>query len=199
MNGAIYTIGHSNGTVERLLGLLRQHGITAVADVRSQPYSRYNPQFNREALASALEDAGLEYVFLGQELGARSDDPSCYRDGRAQYSLMAKTQLFERGIARLVTGMQRFQLAILCAEKEPLACHRTVLVSRHLHNRGIKVLHILEDGTLEDHDALLLRLLEAHGMQEQNLFHSKDELIDIAYEKQAEDIQYSAEQESQSA
>lgn len=199
MNSAIYTIGHSNGTVERLLGLLRQHGITAVADVRSQPYSRYNPQFNREALAGALKDAGLEYVFLGQELGARSDDPSCYRDGRAQYSLMAKTQLFERGIARLVTGMQRFQLAILCAEKEPLACHRTVLVSRHLHDRGIKVLHILEDGTLEDHDALLLRLLEAHGMQEQNLFHSKDELIDIAYEKQAEDIQYSAEQESQSA
>lgn len=199
MSGTIYTIGHSNGTVERLLGLLRQHGITAVADVRSQPYSRFNPQFNREALASAMKDAGLEYVFLGQELGARSDDPSCYRDGRPQYSLMAKTQLFERGIARLVTGMQRFQLAILCAEKEPLACHRTLLVSRYLHDRGIKVLHILEDGALEDHDALLLRLLEAHGMQEQNLFHSKDELIDIAYEKQAEDIQYSADQESQSA
>ncbi|HEV2469855.1 MAG TPA: DUF488 domain-containing protein [Candidatus Sulfotelmatobacter sp.] len=199
MSGTIYTIGHSNGTVERLLGLLRQHEITAVADVRSQPYSRYNPQFNREALASALKDAALEYVFLGQELGARSDDPSCYRDGRAQYSLMAKTQLFERGIARLVTGMQRFQLAILCAEKEPLACHRTVLVSRHLHDRGIKVLHILEDGSLEDHDSLLLRLLQTHGMQEQNLFHSKDELIDMAYEKQAEDIQYSADQESQSA
>jgi|SRR5579872_4264869 uncharacterized protein (DUF488 family) len=199
MSGTIYTIGHSNGTVERLLGLLRQHGITAVADVRSQPYSRYNPQFNREALANALKDAGVEYVFLGQELGARSDDPSCYRDGRAQYSLMAKTQVFERGIARLVTGMERFQLAILCAEKEPLGCHRSILISRHLHDRGIKVLHILEDGTLEDHDALLLRLLEAHGMQEQNLFHSKEELVDMAYEKQAEDIQYSADQESQSA
>jgi len=199
MTGTIYTIGHSNGTVERLLGLLRQHGITAVADVRSQPYSRYNPQFNREALASDLKNAGLEYVFLGQELGARSDDPSCYREGRAQYSLIAKTQVFERGIARLVAGMQRFQLVILCAEKEPLVCHRTVLVSRHLHERGVKVLHILEDGTLEDHEAVLLRLLQAHGMQEQNLFHTKDELVEMAYEKQAEDIQYSATQESQSA
>lgn len=199
MTGTIYTIGHSNGTVERLLGLLRQHGVTAVADVRSQPYSRYNPQFNREALASALKDAGLEYVFLGQELGARSDDPSCYRDGRAQYSLIAKTQVFERGIARLVSGMQRFQLAVVCAEKEPIACHRTILISRYLHDRGVKVLHILEDGGLEDHDSLLLRLLQTHGMQEQNLFLSKDELVDMAYEKQAEDIQYSANEESQSA
>ena len=199
MTGTIYTIGHSNGTVERLLGLLRQHGVSAVADVRSRPYSRYNPQFNREALASALKDAGLEYVFLGQELGARSDDPSCYRDGRAQYSLIAKTQVFERGIARLVTGMQRFQLAVVCAEKEPIACHRTILISRYLHDRGVKVLHILEDGTLEDHDRLLLRLLQTHGIQEQNLFLSKDELVDMAYEKQAEDIQYSANEESQSA
>lgn len=199
MTGTIYTIGHSNGSVERLLGLLRQHDITAVADVRSRPYSRYNPQFNREPLAIALKAAGVEYVFLGQELGARSDDPSCYRDGRAQYSLIAKTQVFERGIARLVAGMQRFQLAVLCAEKEPIACHRAILVSRHLHDRGVKVLHILEDGALEDHDSLLLRLLETHSMQEQNLFHSKDELVDLAYEKQAEDIQYSANEESQSA
>lgn len=199
MTGTIYTIGHSNGTIDRLLGLLRQHGITAVADVRSQPYSRYNPQFNREVLAGALKDAELEYVFLGQELGARSDDPNCYRDGRAQYSLIAKTQVFERGIARLMTGMQRFQLAIICAEKEPLACHRTILVSRYLHDRGVKVLHILEGGALEDHDTLLQRLLQARGMQEQNLFHSKDELVDMAYEKQAEDIQYSANEESQTA
>lgn len=199
MTGTIYTIGHSNGTVERLLGLLRQHSITAVADVRSQPYSKFNPQFNREALASALKNAGLEYVFLGQELGARSDDPSCYRNRRAQYSLIAKTKVFESGIARLLAGMQRFQLAILCAEKEPLACHRTILVSRHLHETGIKVVHILEDGALEDHESLLLRLLQAHGMQEQNLFHSKDELIDMAYQKQADDIQYAANEESQPA
>src|ERR1022692_3912904 len=82
MTKTIYTIGHSNSTTEHLLELLGQQGVTAIADVRSQPYSRFNPQFNREALASALKNSGLDYVFLGQELGARSEDPACYREGR---------------------------------------------------------------------------------------------------------------------
>jgi|SRR5579864_822585 len=94
MSRIVYTIGHSNGTVEKLVEWLRLHAITAIGDVRSQPYSRFNPQFNREALASELRNSGLEYVFLGQELGARPQDPECYREGRAQYSLIAKTQWY---------------------------------------------------------------------------------------------------------
>jgi len=199
MTKTVYTIGHSNGTTERLLALLNQHGITAVADVRSQPYSRFNPQFNREALASDLKKSGLDYVFLGQELGARSDDPACYREGRAQYALIARTPLFERGIGRLLAGMEKFRVAILCAEKEPLTCHRSILVARCLHERGIDVHHILEDGTLEDHGALLLRLLASHGMQENNLFLTRDELVAFAYEQQAEQIEYTASQVSQPA
>jgi uncharacterized protein (DUF488 family) len=199
MNKIIYTIGHSNATAERLLGLLNLHGITAVADVRSQPYSRFNPQFNREELASVLKTSGLEYVFLGQELGARSSNPACYREGRAQYSLIAQTPEFARGIARLRERMDDSRLAILCAEKEPLGCHRAILIGRYLHENGFDVRHILEDGSLEDHDSLLLRLLAFHGMQENNLFHSKEELIAIAYEKQAEEIEYSALQSQQPA
>lgn len=199
MTKTIYTIGHSNGTAEHLLELLDQHGITAVADVRSQPYSRFNPQFNREALASVLKNSGRDYVFLGQELGARSEDRSCYRDGRAQYSLIAQTPLFERGIERLLAGMAKFRVAILCAEKEPLGCHRSILVARCLHERGIAVRHILEDGGVEDHEALLLRLLALHGMQENNLFQTRDELIAVAYEKQAEEIEFTASQVSQPA
>jgi len=198
MEKVIYTIGHSNGTLERLLGLLNQHGVIAVADVRSQPYSRFNPQFNREELASSLKISGLVYVFLGQELGARSGDVACYRNGRAQYSLIAKTPLFERGIGRLL-GIERSRVAILCAEKEPLACHRTILIARYLHERNVGVRHILEDGRVEDHDSSLLRLLALHGMQENSLFHSKDELIAMAYEMQAEQIEYSASQVSQPA
>jgi uncharacterized protein (DUF488 family) len=199
MTKTIYTIGHSNGTADRLLELLRQHEITAVADVRSQPYSRFNPQFNREALASVLRSSGVDYVFLGHELGARSEDPACYRNGRAQYALIARTPLFERGIERLLAGAEKFRVAILCAEKDPLSCHRTVLIARSLHERGIRVGHILEDGTLEDHEALLLRLLALHGMQENNLFHTRDELVAIAYEKQAEEIEFTANQVSQPA
>jgi uncharacterized protein (DUF488 family) len=199
MTQTVYTIGHSNGTTERLLGLLTQHGITAIADVRSRPYSRFNPQFNREELAGALKAAGIGYVFLGQELGARSDDPSCYRDGRAQYVLMAQTPLFARGIERLLAGAEAHRAAILCAEKEPLTCHRSMLIGRYLHERNVGVRHILEDGALEEHHSLLDRLLALHGMQEDHLFHSKEERIAMAYEKQAEDIEYSASQVSQPA
>jgi uncharacterized protein (DUF488 family) len=199
MTRTVYTIGHSNGTADRLLGLLHQHGITAVADVRSQPYSRFNPQFNREELASVLKTAGVGYVFLGQELGARSADPACYRDGRAQYALIARTPVFEKGIERLLGGMETFRVAILCAEKEPLTCHRSILIARCLHERGIGVSHILEDGSLEDQDALLLRLMALHGMQETNLFLTRDELVALAYERQAEQIEYAASQMAQPA
>lgn len=199
MRRTLYTIGHSNGTVEHLLRLLSRYGVTAVADVRSQPYSRFNPQFNREELARALKNAGLGYVFLGQELGARSSDPACYREGRAQYALIAKTAVFERGIERLLAVAENSCVAILCAEKEPLVCHRTILIARYLHERGMDVRHILEDGCVEEHEALLLRLLALHGMQENNLFYGNDELIAQAYELQAEQIEYSANQVSQPA
>jgi uncharacterized protein (DUF488 family) len=198
MSQVIYSIGHSNGTIEQLIGLLQQHSITAVADVRSQPYSRFNPQFNREVLASSLKRAAMEYVFLGQELGARSDDPACYRNGRAQYSLIAKAAMFQRGNGRLLSGAERFRLAILCAEKEPLVCQRGILISRHLHENGIVVRHILEDGSLEDPESAVERLLDMHGLRDEHLFHSRDERIALAYEKQAEDIQY-AREESQPA
>jgi uncharacterized protein (DUF488 family) len=198
MSQVVYSIGHSNGTIERLIGLLQQHSITAVADVRSQPYSRFNPQFNREVLAGSLKGVGLEYVFLGQELGARSDDPACYRNGRAQYALIAKAGTFQRGIERLLSGAERFRLAILCAEKEPLVCHRGILISRHLHEIGMVVRHILEDGSVEDHESAVERLLDMHGLRDEHLFHSREERIALAYEKQAEDIQY-AREESQPA
>ncbi len=196
MSEIIFTIGHSNGASEHLLELLGQHGVTAVADVRSRPYSRFNPQFNRETLANELKKSGREYFFLGQELGARSEDRNCYRDGRAQYALIAQTALFKRGIERLQAAMQAFCIAILCAEKEPLGCHRSILIARCLHEKGILVRHILEDGSLEDHDALVVRLMALHGIQENHLFHSRDELVAMAYEKQAEQIEYSASEVS---
>src|SRR5260370_42682885 len=173
MTKTVYPIGHWNGAAERLLGLLIQHGVGSVADVRSQPYSRFNPQFNREDLACVLKASGLEYLFLGHELGARSSNSACYRDGRAQYSLIAKTPLFEQGIERLRGAMEDGRVVILCAEKEPLTCPRSILIGRYLHERDFDVRHILEDSSLADHDAFLLRLLALHGMQENHLFHTR--------------------------
>src|SRR5258707_92198 len=128
MTDTIYTIGHSTHPIEQFVTLLKSVSITAVSDVRSRPYSRMNPQFNREPLKATLRAEGIKYVFLGKELGARSDDQSCYRNGQLQYDLLAGTELFRQGIERMKEGARSFRIALMCAEKEPLDCHRTILV-----------------------------------------------------------------------
>src|SRR5579862_1298929 len=112
----IYTVGHSNHSIEKFIGLLIANGINAVADVRSRPFSRRNPQFNKERLAATLLQHGIVYVFLGKELGARSEDPSCYEDGRVQYGRLAATPVFRAGIERVLAGAQKYRLALMCAE-----------------------------------------------------------------------------------
>ena len=187
----IYTIGHSKHPIDPFIALLQQHGIDALADVRSTPYSRFNPQFNKEKLQAALATAGIRYVFLGEELGARTKDPSCYDgEGRVSYAKLAQTELFRKGIERLLTGMQQHRIAMMCAERDPLECHRTILVSRELEKVGIPVTHILHDGTLEPNRHALQRLAAELKLAETDLFRSQDELIQDAYEIQGRRMGY---------
>lgn len=116
----LYSIGHSTHPIETFVGLLQMHGVTALVDVRSHPYSKHFPQFSKDALKDALQKSGITYVFLGKELGARSENPACYRQGKVQYDLLAKEPLFAQGLDRLRQGMQKFQIALMCAEKDPL-------------------------------------------------------------------------------
>jgi uncharacterized protein (DUF488 family) len=193
MQNTVFTIGHSTHPQERFIALLRQYGITALCDVRSKPYSRMNPQFNREELKEALLAQGVEYRFLGKELGARSDDPNCYENGKVQYDRLAETELFKYGLKRVLRGMRDdFRIALMCAEKEPLECHRTILVGRHLVALGVTVEHILADGSLENHDAALSRLARMINLREPDLVHSREQLIADAYRKQGERIAYEA-------
>lgn len=148
----LMTIGHSNHDLDTLVGLLRQNGVTAVADVRSVPASQFAPHFNRKSLEPALQATGIKYVFLGGELGARTDDMSCYVDGRVQYGRLAQTRKFREGIERLAKGAVSERIAIMCTEGEPLNCHRTVLVSRVLVEGGATVQHIHGDGRVESHE-----------------------------------------------
>ncbi len=187
----VYTIGHSTHSTETLIELLGKHEVTAIADVRSSPYSRFNPQFNREILKSELKRSGIAYVFLGNELGARSEDSRCYIGGKVQYNLLAQTELFQEGLRRVALGATKQRIALLCAEKDPLTCHRTILVCRHLADRGIGIRHILEDGRLESHNDALHRLLRELGIAEPQLFRSFDELISEAYSRRGEQIAYS--------
>jgi len=186
----VFTIGHSNHEFAELLMLLRQHEITAVGDVRSQPYSRRYPQFSREPLEKSLKEAGVLYVFLGRELGARSDDPTCYENGSVKYERLAKTELFQSGLDRVERGMETQRLALLCAEKEPLNCHRFALVSRELARRGVEVLHILEDGRIEPHEETVLRMLQSLHLAERDLFRSQEEIVNTAYAMHGDKIAY---------
>lgn len=146
---AVWTIGHSNHTPDRLLQLLHENGITAIADVRTRPYSAYSNQFNKEQLQRLLVAAGIQYVFLGVELGGRPADAAMYdEDGRVRYDLVASSTLFEAGISRLLRGTASYRVALLCGEEDPISCHRRRLVGRVLSERGISVEHIRGNGTV---------------------------------------------------
>jgi uncharacterized protein (DUF488 family) len=180
----ILTVGHSNHPIDVFLDLCKRCGVTTIADVRSVPYSKYAPQFMRVPLCDALKDWGLKYVFLGRELGARSADPACYVNGKVQYERVARTDLFQEGLDRLVHGTAIERIAIMCAEKDPLDCHRSLLVARALVGRGLLVDHILADGSLESYEDSMLRLLDKTGQPPPDLFMTLEERIGNALRDQ---------------
>jgi uncharacterized protein (DUF488 family) len=146
----VLTIGHFNHTVERFLSLLNAHAIQVVVDARSQPYSKYATQFDHEALKLALQDAGIRYLYLGRELGGRPEGEEFYDgEGHVLYDRVAATTLFQEGMSRLERGIRECQVALLCAEENPAACHRRLLVGRVLLDRGIQVEHIRGDGRIQ--------------------------------------------------
>lgn len=195
MRRTLFTIGHSNHALEDFLALLSRHGVTAICDVRSAPFSRFSPQFNRDEIGKALLARGIAYLFLGKELGARSEDPACYVDGKVQYDRLAGGALFRQGLSRIEEGVSKgFRIAVMCAEKEPLECHRTILVARYLNAVEIDVQHILADGELESHADAMCRLARLVRVPENDLFRSPEELLDETYRRGADRIAYELEQ-----
>jgi uncharacterized protein (DUF488 family) len=145
----VWTVGHSTHPVDVLVELLRGQRIEALADVRSAPYSRHNPQFRKEKLRGSVEQAGLRYVWLGAELGGRPPEPELYdAKGHARYDLVAETERFQTGLERLLTGAATYRVAIMCSEEDPARCHRRLLVTRALVARGVEVRHLRGDGSV---------------------------------------------------
>ena len=188
----IFTVGHSNHPPAAFINLLARHGVAEVADVRSAPYSRYAPHFNHDALRELLDDAGIGYAFLGGELGGRPADRACYdAAGRVIYDRVAETDRFDDGIRRVIRNADERRIALLCSEKEPLECHRTLLVARNLTARGTAVAHILADGRSESHDAAMSRLVDLHRLPPQgDLFRTRDDVIAEALHRQAQKFAY---------
>ena len=146
----IFTIGHSNHPLEKFLGLLRAHSVEVLMDIRSHPYSRYAPHFNVQTLKAAVTGTGIQYLFLGKELGGRPKGEGFYdADGYVLYSRVAESPLFLEGISRLETGIQQYRVAIMCSEENPVGCHRRLLVGRVLTARGTTVYHLRGNGRVQ--------------------------------------------------
>lgn len=187
----LFTIGYSTHDWPDFIAMLQQHGVTAIADVRSHPISRL-PQYRKNELQQQLKPFDIEYGFLGRELGARRIESECYEDGQAVYERIAQLSIFREGLERIIRGLEQHRIALMCAEKEPLDCHRSVLICRHLKDQGFPIYHILSDGSLENHTATERRLLRITDT-ERTLFEpdlTDDQLLNRAYESRGREIAY---------
>ena len=191
----LFTIGHSAHSLTKFLSLLNQHKIQAVVDVRSTPFSRYCPQFNRQVLARSLRDNKINYVFMGDLLGARRSEADCRKEGKVIYERVEQTDSFQRGIARLTDGARQMRVALMCAEKDPLTCHRTILVARFCAKEFDDVWHILEDGKIETMADANERLLKETKLSEGDLFAMHKDRLRRAYKKRGELIAHEEEME----
>jgi len=193
LNGrTIYSVGHSNLEADKFVTILQSFSIDVVVDVRSAPYSKYCPQFNKETIAQVLKSSGIKYLFLGKELGARPTDRSCYVDDIVSFEELKLSDFFQRGISRLLDGIEKHNIAIMCSERKPINCHRAILISRVLTEKGISVKHILSETESLDQKDLEAMLLKKFKI-EKTLFDtapSKQLNIEEAYKKQENLICY---------
>jgi uncharacterized protein (DUF488 family) len=190
----VYTIGYGNRSAVEFLALLKRYDIHVVCDVRSSPYSSRFPDFSREPLQVLLQQSATKYLFMGDLLGARPSDPDCYEDGRASYSAMAKSSAFRQGIERLEMGAEKFRIVVMCAERDPLDCHRAILISKPLVDDGVDVLHVDGHGQSEPHRQLEARLLKRFKLDQTSLFgaQSEEEALAQAYKRRGHDLAYDA-------
>jgi uncharacterized protein (DUF488 family) len=195
----LLTIGHSNIPADRFVGLLRDAGAEAIADVRSTPASRHFPWFSKNNLAARLQHEGMAYLPFGDTLGGRPREAALYRDGIADYEAMARRPEFRSGLDRLCDAAARQCVCLLCAEREPLDCHRCLLVSRALAERGINVGHIRHDGAVTPHAAIEQELLADYGEGIDLFSAGQSDRLAAAYRRRARAVAYRAKTASSGA
>ena len=187
MKRKLYTIGYSPFLEAEFIDVLKRHDITAVCDVRSAPYSRYKPGFNKEVLAQRLFRNDIAYCFFGRELGGRPTDSGLYDGQRICYDRLVAGDLFRQGLVRLKELAHSHTTALMCAEKDPVTCHRGIVICRQIRDE-FEIAHILEDDSLESHADTERRLVKLLKIPTDDLFRTVEELIEDAYNLQAKKI-----------
>lgn len=182
------TVGHSNYAFDTFIKIIKSHQINCVIDIRSTPYSRRNPQFNRETLKTDLQLYEIGYQYMGDRLGGRHTDPRVlFSDGRVDFSRVRELALFQEGIQQVVAEIRKgLRISLTCAEKDPFDCHRFLLVSPALVRAGVTVSHILAEGKMVSQDELEERLLKKYSKagRQPGLFDrpkTRSELLEEAY------------------
>jgi len=166
----LYSIGHGNRSSNELLALLQKYEIAYLVDIRSMPYSKYNPHFNKENFERFLVQHDIKYIYLGDQLGGLPKDRTCYdADGKVVYELVAQKIFFTEGLNRLINANEkRIKLAIMCSESKPQDCHRSKLIGKELRKKEINVNHIDENGRIKDQFEVIN--IATKGLGEQDLF-----------------------------
>jgi len=197
----LYTIGHSNLDIDAFAELLGLHQVQAVADVRSRPFSARYPHFSQPGFEALLRERGIAWLEFGEELGGRPDDPAVYAAGHVNYRLRRKSAAFRQGLERLVLELERRSVAMMCAEEDPLQCHRFLMNCAELRAWGLAARHIRKGGRLEEQEQAEDRLLEAHGssaVARGGLFYTPEDraaALEEAYLKQASQFAFRPERQ----
>ncbi|MEA4826833.1 MAG: DUF488 domain-containing protein [Clostridium sp.] len=196
----IYTIGHSSHTSEYFLYLLRKFGINSIVDIRSIPFSRYVPHFNKDNIKNFLNSNHIYYIYMAREFGLLQEGENLlHPEGYLDFNKVRQTSSFNKGVERLKNGLHKdYRIAIMCAEKDPIDCHRSILVAPALIREGYSVVHILPDGKRESHEEFEERLLQLYFPKtpQQNFFdiieedNSRKTLINMAYALRNRDLIY---------
>lgn len=199
----IYTIGHSNYSVDKLIDMLKFYDINCVIDIRGTPYSKYNVQFNKETIRKTLTDRGYLYIYMGKEFAVQRMNKSSYtKEGYADFEKAMRDEHFLEGIKRLKNGLNKgYKIALMGAMQDPINCHRAILVGRALREKSFNVKHILHEGTLASQEELEERILEKYFSTRNQLTidsllgqePTKEELIIEAYRKSNREIGYRVE------
>lgn len=190
MDQAIFTIGHSNLDISDFINLLLANKIELVVDVRSAPYSKLYPHFNRNPLEVSLTKNFIKYIFLGDSVGGRSNNLKDFSKGRVVYKKIAEREEYVSSINTIIQNSSKYRIVLMCSEKEPLECHRTLLISRSIETHRVKILHIHRDGQIESQSEAIQRLLKIWKLDSPNLFGEDAERIDEAFTKQESKYAY---------
>lgn len=186
----LYTIGYSSYDISHFISILKKQQIEALVDVRSIPYSKFAPDYNTDNIKKLLENNSIYYLNFGDGLGARTKIEECYKNNIAQYSLISETPKFKEYTKRIISGLEKFNIVLLCAESDPLKCHRDIMICRYLKKYINNISHILQNEIIEDNKQTEIRLLKEYHLEQEDFFSNYIDRLNEAYDLRSNEIQY---------